>query len=90
MSSAKDALIKVYFKDPQLPPGQNQREKYVDKYAPVSTVLEESKTAFSLPSSMQIAFLFKGRKINPSKTLNEYGVGEDSVLMIVPDRIIGG
>ena len=90
MSKGKEALIKVFFKDPQLPPGQNQREKYVDKFTTISAVLEEAKTAFSLPSSMQIAFLFKGRKLNPAKTLMDYGVGEDSVLMIVPDRIIGG
>jgi hypothetical protein len=90
MSHGKEALIKVYFKDPQLPPGQNQREKYVDKFSTIASILEEAKTAFSLPASMQIAFLFKGRKLNPAKNLMDYGVGEDSVLMIVPDRIIGG
>jgi hypothetical protein len=88
--SGKGSLIKIFFKDPQLPPGSNQREKYVDVSAPISSVLEEAKTAFSLPETMQIAFLFKGRKLNPAKKLSDYGVNEASVLMIVPDRIIGG
>ncbi len=87
---SKEQLIRIFFKDPQLPPGQNQREKYVDANALVSDVIEEAKVAFSLPASMNIAFLFRGRKLNPSRRISEYAISESSVLMIVPDRIIGG
>ncbi|MHA1917643.1 MAG: hypothetical protein ACTSUV_04950 [Candidatus Ranarchaeia archaeon] len=87
---SKEHLVKVYFKDPQLPPGQNQRERYVNGSATISEIIEDAKVAFSLPVSMKIAFLFKGRKLNPQKKLADYSISESSVLMIVPDRIIGG
>jgi hypothetical protein len=87
---SKENLIKIFFKDPQLPPGQNQREKFVNAKALVSEVIEEAKIAFNLPISMNIAFLFRGRKLNPTRRISEYAINESAVLMIVPDRIIGG
>ena len=66
------------------------REKFVNPDALVSEVIVEAKIAFNLPISMNIAFLFRGRKLNPTRRLSEYAITESAVLMIVPDRIIGG
>ncbi|MEX2705275.1 MAG: hypothetical protein Q6352_008440 [Candidatus Freyrarchaeum guaymaensis] len=86
----KTKLMEVTFKDPQLPPGKNQRTKYVNKYASVSEVVEAAKNAFDIPDDVAIALLHKGVKLNPDKKFNDYDIPENAILMIVPDRIEGG
>ncbi|GAG18544.1 unnamed protein product, partial [marine sediment metagenome] len=31
-----------------------------------------------------------GKRLNPDSTMNEYGIKEQALLMIVPDQIKGG
>ncbi|MFW9780003.1 MAG: ubiquitin-like protein [Candidatus Heimdallarchaeota archaeon] len=83
-------MIKVRFKDPQLPPDQNVKEKYVNLQGNVFQAISAARDAFNIPEVVPIALLYKGRRLNPSNTLNSYGIEQNSMLMIVPDQIKGG
>ena len=83
-------MIKVRFKDPQLPPDQNVKEKYVNLQGNVFQAIVAARDAFNIPEVVPIALLYKGRRLNPSNTLNSYGIEQNSMLMIVPDQIKGG
>ena len=83
-------MIKVRFKDPQLPPDQNIREKYINMNGPVFHAITAARDAFNIPEVVPIALLFKGRRMNPSSNLTTYNIEENALLMIVPDQIKGG
>ncbi len=83
-------MIKVRFKDPQLPPDQNVKEKYINLQGNVFQAIVAARDAFNIPEVVPIALLYKGRRLNPSNTLNSYGIEQNSMLMIVPDQIKGG
>ncbi|MFW9856026.1 MAG: ubiquitin-like protein [Candidatus Thorarchaeota archaeon] len=83
-------MIKVRFKDPQLPPDQNVKEKYVNLQGNVFQAISAARDAFNIPEVVPIALLYKGRRLNPSNTLSSYGIEQNSMLMIVPDQIKGG
>ena len=89
-NSGIEKMIKVRFKDPQLPPDQNIREKYINSNGTVFTAINAARDAFSIPEVVPIALLFKGRRMNPSSNLSSYGIEQDALLMIVPDQIKGG
>ncbi len=88
--SGIEKMIKVRFKDPQLPPDQNIREKYINSNGTVFTAINAARDAFNIPEVVPIALLFKGRRMNPSSNLASYGIEKDALLMIVPDQIKGG
>ncbi len=88
--SGIEKMIKVRFKDPQLPPDQNIREKYLNLNGPVFQAITAARDAFNIPEVVPIALLFKGRRMNPSNNLSAYGIEQNSILMIVPDQIKGG
>ncbi|MHA2298640.1 MAG: ubiquitin-like protein [Candidatus Hodarchaeales archaeon] len=85
-----ERLIKVKFKDPQLPPDKNLREKYINANGLVFHAVLKAREAFDIPATVPIALLYKGKRLNPDSTVNEYGVKESALLMIVPDQIKGG
>ncbi|MFX0173670.1 MAG: hypothetical protein ACFE9L_17410 [Candidatus Hodarchaeota archaeon] len=85
-----EKMIKVRFKDPQLPPDQNIREKYININGTVFQAINVARDAFNIPEVVPIALLFKGRRMNPSNNLSSYDVEENAILMIVPDQIKGG
>ena len=85
-----EKMIKVRFKDPQLPPDQNIREKYINVNGTVFQAINAARDAFNIPEVVPIALLFKGRRMNPSSNLSNYGIQQDALLMIVPDQIKGG
>ena len=85
-----EKMIKVRFKDPQLPPGQNVREKYININGTVFQAINAARDAFNIPVVVPIALLFKGRRMNPSNNLSSYSIEENAILMIVPDQIKGG
>ena len=88
--SGIERMMKVRFKDPQLPPEQNLREKYININGTVFQAINAARDAFNIPEVVPIALLFKGRRMNPSNTLSSYGIEENAILMIVPDQIKGG
>ncbi|MHA1215267.1 MAG: hypothetical protein ACTSPG_08205 [Candidatus Hodarchaeales archaeon] len=90
VNSNIEKMIKVRFKDPQLPPDQNVREKYVNINGTVYQALNAARDAFNIPEVVPIALLFKGRRMNPSNSLSSYNIEENAILMIVPDQIKGG
>ncbi|MFX0209738.1 MAG: hypothetical protein ACFFDT_27400 [Candidatus Hodarchaeota archaeon] len=85
-----ERMIKVRFKDPQLPPDQNIREKYVNINGTVFQAINAARDAFNIPEVVPIALLFKGRRMNPSNNLSSYDIEQNAILMIVPDQIKGG
>ena len=85
-----EKMIKVRFKDPQLPPDQNIREKYINLDGNVFQAITAARDAFNIPEVVPIALLFKGRRMNPSNNLTSYGIEQNAILMIVPDQIKGG
>ena len=85
-----EKMIRVRFKDPQLPPDQNIREKYINANGTVFQAINAARDAFSIPEVVPIALLFKGRRMNPSNNLSNYNIKQDALLMIVPDQIKGG
>ncbi len=85
-----EKLIKLRLKDPQLPAGENIREKFLNLNGTVYEALTGAREAFNIPINVPIALLYKGRRMNPSQTLNEYGVTDNALLLIVPDQIKGG
>ncbi len=85
-----EKMIKVRFKDPQLPPDQNIREKYININGTVFQAIIAARDAFNIPEVVPIALLFKGRRMNPSNNLSSYGIEQNAILMIVPDQIKGG
>ena len=89
-SAGIERMIKVRFKDPQLPPDQNIREKYINMNGPVFQAITAARDAFNIPEVVPIALLFKGRRMNPSSNLTTYNIEENALLMIVPDQIKGG
>ena len=89
-SEGIEKMIKVRFKDPQLPPDQNVKEKYVNLQGNVFQAIVAARDAFNIPEVVPIALLYKGRRLNPSNTLNSYSIEQNSMLMIVPDQIKGG
>ena len=86
----EEKLIRVKFKDPQLPPGENVREKYVNLAGSVREAVLIAREALTIPDIVPIALLAKGRRMNPDSRLAEYGISDGSVLLIVPDQIKGG
>ena len=88
--SGIEKMIKVRFKDPQLPPDQNIREKYINANGTVFQAINAARDAFNIPEVVPIALLFKGRRMNPSSNISTYGIIQDALLMIVPDQIKGG
>lgn len=88
--SGIEKMIKVRFKDPQLPPDQNIREKYINANGTVFQAINAARDAFNIPEVVPIALLFKGRRMNPSSNISTYGIMQDAMLMIVPDQIKGG
>ncbi|MHA1940337.1 MAG: hypothetical protein ACXACP_01035 [Candidatus Hodarchaeales archaeon] len=89
-SDSIERMIKVRFKDPQLPPDQNIREKYININGSVFQAITAARDAFNIPEVVPIALLFKGRRMNPSSNLTTYNIEENALLMIVPDQIKGG
>ena len=89
-SDSIERMIKVRFKDPQLPPDQNIREKYININGTVFQAITAARDAFNIPEVVPIALLFKGRRMNPSNNLVSYNIEENALLMIVPDQIKGG
>jgi hypothetical protein len=85
-----EKMIKVRFKDPQLPPDQNIREKYININETVFQAINAARDAFNIPEVVPIALLFKGRRMNPSNNLSSYDIKQNAILMIVPDQIKGG
>ena len=85
-----EKMIKIRFKDPQLPPDQNIREKYININGTVFQAITAARDAFNIPEVVPIALLFKGRRMNPSNNLSSYGIEQNAILMIVPDQIKGG
>ena len=88
--SKDEKLVRVKFKDPQLPPGENVREKYVNIAGSVREAIMIARDALTIPEVVPIALLAKGRRMNPDSRLSDYGISEGSVLLIVPDQIKGG
>jgi hypothetical protein len=85
-----EKLVRVKLKDPQLPPGENVREKYVNLAGTVREAIMIAREALTIPEVVPIALLVKGRRMNPDSKLADYGITEDSVILIVPDQIKGG
>ncbi|MHA2243402.1 MAG: hypothetical protein ACXADY_00375 [Candidatus Hodarchaeales archaeon] len=85
-----EKMMKIRFKDPQLPPDQNIREKYVNINGTVFQAITAARDAFNIPEVVPIALLFKGRRMNPSNNLSSYEIEPNAILMIVPDQIKGG
>ncbi|MHA1449653.1 MAG: hypothetical protein ACTSP4_09565 [Candidatus Hodarchaeales archaeon] len=85
-----ERLIKVKFKDPQLPPDKNLREKYINLNGLVFHAVVKAREAFDIPETVPIALLYKGKRLNPDSIINGYGIKEQALLMIVPDQIKGG
>ena len=86
----EEKLIRVKFKDPQLPPGENVREKYVNLAGTVREAIMTARDALTIPDVVPIALLAKGRRMNPDTRLADYEITEGSVILIVPDQIKGG
>lgn len=90
LDSGIEKMVKVRFKDPQLPPDQNVREKYINLNGSVFQAIGAARDAFNIPEVVPIALLYKGRRMNPSNSLSSYNIEENAMLMIVPDQIKGG
>lgn len=89
-SDGVEKMIKIRFKDPQLPPSENVKLKYVNYNGKVYNALRAARDAFNIPENVPIALLYKGRRMNPSSDLSTYNIQENSILTIVPDQIKGG
>ncbi|MFW9995892.1 MAG: hypothetical protein ACFFD4_27885 [Candidatus Odinarchaeota archaeon] len=88
--SSAERLIKIKFKDPQLPPDKQLREKYINVNGLVYHAVIKAREAFDIPETVPIALLHRGKRLNPDSTVKDYGVKENDLLMIVPDQIKGG